>query len=112
MEKQKKRIPDSLAVICGLLFLLAVGIAALASQGGEFSAWERRYLTERPVVSLKNWKTDKDMESFLTDHVPGRHTLVALDSTGQFLTGRNTQLSAWYVSGAMVEQPEPAEPGL
>ena len=111
MEKQKKQIPDSLAVICGLLVLLALGIAALIAHGGEFSEWERRYLANRPAVSLENWKTDKDTESFLTDHIPGRQALVALDSSVQFLTGRNTQLGAWYVSGALVEQPVRAATG-
>ena len=37
MEKQHKRLPDSVAVIAGLLILLALGIAALAARGGEFS---------------------------------------------------------------------------
>ena len=105
MEKQKKRLPDSLVVICSLLILLALGIAALVARGGEFSEWERRYLANRPAVSLDNWKTDKEAESFLTDHMPARQALVALDSSVQFLTGRNTQLGAWYASGALVEQP-------
>ena len=52
MEKQKKRLPDSLAVICGLLVLLALGIAALIAHGGEFSEWERRYLANRPCRSI------------------------------------------------------------
>ncbi len=105
MEKQKKRLPDSIAVVAGLLVLLALGIAALAARGGEFSEWERRYLADRPAVSLSKWKTDKDTETFLTDHIPGRTALVALDSCSQFLTGRNTQLGAWYASGAVVEKP-------
>ncbi len=111
MEKQKKRLPDSLVVICGLLVLLALGVAALIARGGEFSEWERRYLADRPAASLENWKTDKDTETFLTDHIPGRQTLVALDSSGQFLAGRNTQLGAWYASGAIVEQPVQAATG-
>ena len=106
MEKpSRKRLPDSLVVIAGLLVLLAFGLAALLARGGEFSEWERRYLADRPAVSLENWKTDKDTETFLTDHVPARQALVALDSCGQFLAGRNTQLGAWYVSGAVVEAP-------
>ena len=105
MEKQKKRLPDSLIVICGLLILLALGIAAIVARGGEFSEWERRYLADRPAVSLENWKTDKSTETFLTDHVPGRQALVALDSSAQFLFGRNTQLGTWYVSGSVVEKP-------
>lgn len=105
MEKQKKRLPDSFAVIAGLLILLAFGIAALLARGGEFSERERRYLADRPAVSLSKWKMDKDTETFLTDHIPGRGALVALDSCGQFLAGRNTQLGAWYISGSVVEKP-------
>ena len=110
MEKpSRKRLPDSLVVIAGLLVLLAFGLAALLARGGEFSEWDRRYLADRPAVSLENWKTDKDTETFLTDHVPARQALVALDSCGQFLAGRNTQLGAWYVSGAVVEEPVQAD---
>ena len=57
MEKQKKRLPDNLVVLCGLLILLVLGIAALIARGGEFSEWERRYLANRPAVSPENWKT-------------------------------------------------------
>ena len=106
MEKpNRKRLPDSLVVITGLLILLAFGIVALLARGGEFSEWERRYLSDRPDILLSEWKTDKETESFLTDHVPARQALVALDSSAQFLAGRNTQLGAWYTSGAVVEQP-------
>ncbi len=106
MEKPgKKRLPDNLVVIAGLLILLAAGIAALFAKGGEFNEWERRYLADRPSVSISEWKTDRETETFLTDHIPGRRALVALDSGGQFLAGRNTQLGAWYVSGAVVERP-------
>ena len=106
MEKPaKKRLPDHLVVIAGMLVLLALGIAALAARGGEFNEWERRYLSDRPAVSLAEWKTDKDTETFLTDHIPGRRVLVALDSSAQFLSGRNSQLGAWYAAGSVAEQP-------
>ena len=106
MEKPaKRRLPDRLVVIAGLLVLLALGVAALFARGGEFNEWERRYLADRPDVSLSDWKTDKETETFLTDHIPARRALVALDSSAQFLAGRNTQLGAWYAAGAVVEQP-------
>ena len=86
-EKHKFRIPDRVVVVAGLLLLLAAGLAAILAQGGEFSVWERRYLAERPSVpDLAYWKTDKAVESFLTDHVPGRRTLVTLDNSVEFLT--------------------------
>ena len=106
MEKPgKKRLPDNLAVIAGLLILLACGVVALFARGGEYNEWERRYLADRPSVSLSEWKTDTNTEEFLRDHIPGRRALVALDSSGQFLAGRNTQLEAWYACGAVVERP-------
>ena len=108
--KHKFRIPDRITVIAGLLLLLVAGLAAILAQGGEFSVWERRYLAERPSVpDLTYWKTDKAVESFLTDHVPGRRTLVTLDSTAEFLTGRGSRLGAWYTSGTLVEPPVPVE---
>ncbi|MBR2660108.1 MAG: hypothetical protein IKE15_01760 [Clostridia bacterium] len=110
MEKpNKKRLPDNLVVIAGLLVLLAFGLAAILARGGEFDEWERRYLADRPGVSLSKWETDKETEKFLTDHIPARQALVALDSSGQFLAGRNTQLGAWYASGAVIEEPVRAD---
>ena len=109
-EKHKFRIPDRVVVVAGLLLLLAAGLAAILAQGGEFSVWERRYLAERPSVpDLAYWKTDKAVESFLTDHVPGRRTLVTLDNSVEFLTGRGSQLGAWYTAGTLVEPPVPVE---
>jgi len=106
MNDRKKRIPDCVTVIAGLLALLAFGLAALFAHGGEFNEWERRYLADRPAApDPMNWKTDRDTETFLTDHVPFRRALVALDSTAQFLSGRNSQLGAWYASGAVIEPP-------
>ena len=106
MEKQPRRLPDALVVTAGLLCLLALGIAALLARGGEFSEGERRYLAERPgISSLTNWKTDQTTETFLKDHLPARQALVALDSSALILSGRNSQLGAWVVSGAIVEPP-------
>lgn len=109
-EKKKKRLPDGAAVIAGLVLLLVLGLAAVLSPGGTFSGWERRYLADRPAApDLANWDTDKAVEGYLTDHVPGRQALVALDSGAQLLTGRGSRLNAWYVAGAVVEQPVPPD---
>ena len=106
MEKKRKRFPDSFAVIAGMLILLALGLAAVFCGGGEFSDWERRYLANRPAVpDLNTWTTDRETEDFLSDHIPGRQALIALDSSGLFLTGRDSQLSTWYTSGSVIEPP-------
>ena len=106
MEKKKKSLPDSVAVIAGMLILLALGLAAVFCRGGEFSDWERRYLAVRPdAPNLNTWTTDKETEDFLSDHIPGRQALIALDSSGLFVTGRDSQLSTWYASGSVIEPP-------
>lgn len=111
MEKTGRKIPDSIAVVAGLLLLLALGLAAVLAAGGEFSEWERRILADRPgTPDLDHWKTDKAVETFLTDHIPARQALVAIDSSAEFLTGRGSRLGAWYSSGAVVEKPVTAQP--
>lgn len=108
MKKQRMRLPDGAAVILGLSLLLIAGLIAVFAPGGEFSDWERRYLAERPAApDVQSWNTDKKTETFLADHVPFRQALVALDSVSQALTGRRTQLSAWYTGGAVIEPPIP-----
>lgn len=108
MKKQRMRLPDGAAVILGLSLLLIAGLIAVFSPGGEFSDWERRYLAEKPATpDIHNWNTDKKVETFLADHVPFRTALVAVDSVSQVLTGRRTQLSAWYSGGALLEPPIP-----
>lgn len=110
MQEKKRKIPDSVAVIAGLAVLLAAGLWAVLSPGGTFSGWERRYLADRPAApDLARWETDKAVEGFLTDHVPGRQALVAVDSAAQLLTGRGSRLNAWYVAGAVVERPVPSD---
>lgn len=110
MDQTRKKIPDSIIVVTGLLLLLALGLAAVLAGGGEFSEWERRILAERPgTPDLEYWKTDKVVETFLKDHVPARRALVALDSSMEFLTGRGSRLGAWYTNGAVVESPVPVE---
>lgn len=110
MKKICPHLPDGVAVVLGLVLLLAAGLIAILSPGGEFSDWERRYLADTPdAPDFKQWTTDKETETFLADHVPGRNALVAIDSVAQVLTGRRTQLEAWYVGGSVVEQPVAAD---
>ena len=107
---KKNKIPDCVAVIVGLVILLAMGLAAVFSPGGTFSDWERRELADQPAApDLANWDTDREVEGFLKDHIPGRRILVAVDSVAQFLTGRGSRLNTWYVNGALVEPPVPAD---
>ena len=106
---KKRKLLDSAVVIAALVFLLALGLTAIFSPGGTFSGWERRVLADRPATpNLIDWDTNREVEGFLKDHIPGRQALVAVDSTVQFLTGRGSRLNTWVVSGALVEPPVPA----
>ena len=106
MKKHSFRLPDGLAVALGLGLLLAAGLFAAFWPQGDFSDFERRYLASAPAApSLTNWKTDKEIESYLSDRIPFRRVMVGIDATANVLTGRRTQLETWPVSGAFLEKP-------
>ena len=108
--KDKHLIPDRAAVFGGLLLLLILGLTALISRQ-DFSAWERRNLTQLPTsVSLTDWKLNDDLEEELSDQLPGRRLFVNLYAQAQVLTGRAVQLEAWPLSGAILEKPVTGNP--
>ena len=100
------RLPDGFAVAMGLAILLAAGLFAAFWPQADFSDHERRYLASTPSVpSLTDWETDQEIESYLSDRIPFRRWLVAIDSMVNTLTGRRTQLETWPVDGVYIEQP-------
>jgi len=106
MKKHSFRLPDGLAVALGLGLLLAAGLFAAFWPQGDFSDFERRYLASAPAApSLANWKSDKEIESYLSDRVPFRRVMVGIDATANVVTGRRTQLETWPVAGAFLEKP-------
>ena len=106
MKKPRFRLPDGMAVVLGLALLLAAGLFAAFWPQGDFSDHERRYLSDEPSApSLLSWETDQEIESYLSDRVPFRRALVAIDSAVSTLTGRRTQLEAWPIGGSFVEKP-------
>ena len=106
MEKPRFRLPDGVAVMAGLLLLLIAGLFAAFFPTPEFSEHERRFLADAPQMpSLSDWKTDRQVESYLSDRVPLRRWLVGVDAATNVLTGRRTQLETWPVAGAFLEQP-------
>lgn len=103
---KKFRLPDNIAVTAGLLLLLTAGLFAAFWPQDDFSDHERRYLSSRPdLPSLSNWQIDREIESYLSDRVPFRRVLVALDSAANVLTGRRTQLETWPAAGSYLEKP-------
>ena len=110
--KEKRLLPDGLAVYGGLALLLALGLAAFVFRQ-DFSFREKRYLAEVPGnYSLARWTLNEDLEAFLSDQVPLRQPLVHLDASVQALTGRSAQLGAWPVGDALVEQPVRTDAGV
>ena len=106
MNKKHFRLPDGFAVTAGLLLFLAMGLFAAFWPQNEFIDHERRFRTSAPSVpSLTDWETGNEVESYLSDRVPFRRALVAVDSSAAYLTGRRTQLETWLVDGNYLEKP-------
>lgn len=106
MQKPRFRLPDGLATALGLGLLLAAGLFAAFWPQPDFSDHERRFLADAPAApSLLKWETDDEVESYLSDRVPFRRALVAVDASANVLTGRRTQLEAWPVNGICLEKP-------
>lgn len=107
---KQKRL-DTLAVILPLGLMLLAGLFALLWPQGNFSEAERRYKADAPgTPNLSAWATDRETEQYISDRVPFRQALVALDAAAQVGTGRRTQLEAWPVAGALVEKPVTGDP--
>lgn len=106
MKKSLFRLPDGLAVVLGLGLMLAAGLFAAFWPQDSFSDFERRYLASAPSApSLTAWKSDKEIENYLSDRIPFRRVMVGIDATANVLTGRRTQLETWPVSGVFLEKP-------
>ena len=93
--KQKRILPDGLAVYGGLALLFLLGVAAFLFPT-DFSVWERRYLAETPAnYSLTDWTLQTDLETYLSDQIPFRRALVNTHALLETATGRAVQLDAW-----------------
>ncbi len=93
--KQKKILPDGLAVYGSLALLLLLGVAAFVFRT-DFSVWERRFLAETPAnYSITDWTLQTDLETYLSDQIPFRRTLVNTHALLETATGRAVQLDAW-----------------
>lgn len=106
MKKHKLRLPDGLAVALGMSVLLLAGLFAAFWPQSDFSQYERRFLASPPSSpSFTNWRSDKEVESYLSDRIPFRRLMVGIDAVSNVFTARRTQLEAIPVSGAFLEKP-------
>ena len=102
----KRRSHDGPVVILALGLLLLAGLYALLWPQGDFSASERRLRAAAPAApSLSAWKTDREVEQYISDRIPFRQALVGADAAVQACTGRRTRLAAWPVGNSLVEPP-------
>ena len=92
-------------LFCGFLVAMAAGYLLPKAS---FSEMEKRYLAEAPAF---RWKTvfsgewGRQVEEYLTDHVPGRNLFVGINAYMELLAGRQGLKDVWLVDGKLVEAP-------
>ena len=92
-------------LFCGFLTIMAAGYLLPKS---DFSEMEKRYLAEAPDF---RWKTvfsgqwGREVEDYLTDHVPGRNLFVGINAYIELLSGRQGLKDVWLVDGKLLEAP-------
>ena len=93
-----------------LVFLIVLGILALLLFFGpdkDYSVNEKRYLAERPEISVSNilkGKTQEELEEFTADQIPGRDFFVGVNAYWNLATGRN---AAQGKDGYLINAPKP-----
>lgn len=113
MKKLSFRLPDGVAVFLGLFLMLLAGLFAAFWPQKDFSDSERRFLSSAPSSpSLTDWRTDKEIESYLSDRIPFRRIMVGIDAASNVFTGRRTQLESIPVSGRFLEKPVAGSVGI
>ncbi len=97
-----------------LVFLIVLGILALLLFFGpdkDYSVNEKRYLAERPEISVSNilkGKTQEELEEFTADQIPGRDFFVGVNAYWNLATGRNAAQSIYHgKDGYLINAPKP-----
>lgn len=105
-QEAEKRPLLSAAPYILLLVLLAAGVLTLVLPGKDFSDRERRLLAEAPAnLSLTDWHMNNDLESYLSDHMPGRDAMITVNAVYNLLTGRGSLQGAWLAGDRLTEPP-------
>ncbi len=87
-----RRTYDAVMTVIFTAFIFAVLALFLVLPKAEFSYNEKRNLSEKPELSVKNvfnGRFERDTEDYITDHFPFRDSFVALSSYFDLYTGRN-----------------------
>ena len=101
----KKHNLAAAILFCGFLITMAAGYLLPKKS---FSEMEKRYLAEVPVFNARNLfsgQWGREVEDYLTDHVPGRNLFVGINAYLERLAGRQHLKDVWIAEEKLVEAP-------
>ncbi len=97
----------ALALIIAMAFMMVLFIVVPKS---DYSSSERRYLAEAPEIDLKSTldgELGEEVETYLSDHFPGRNFFVGVNAYWNLITGRNAASDVYFgKDGYLIRSPE------
>lgn len=107
----KKHNLAAAVLFCGFLFVISAGYLLPHS---DFSEMEKRYLAEAPAFTAKSvfsGEWGKQVENYLSDHIPGRNLFVGINAYLELLAGRQNLKDIRPADGKLLEAPVAADEG-
>lgn len=108
-----KKLVSCLSVFVFLAFIAVMTLLLLFGHKESFSENEKRNLAAAPTVSpsaIMGGKTQAELESYTSDHIPGRNFYVGVHAYWNLLLGRNTAQSIYHCrDGYLINAPEDAD---
>ncbi len=93
-----------------LIVMVLMMILFVATPKSDYSASERRYLANAPepdMESILDGELSEEVETYLSDHFPGRNFFVGVNAYWNLFTGRNAASSVYYgKDGYLIRSPE------
>ena len=90
-------------------FIALFGILYLVLPKANFSDQEKRVLADFPEVSVKSvfsGSFEDGLETWMSDHIPGRETLVGINAYYELASGRNGLGGVIYANGRLYDAPD------
>lgn len=106
-----KKIYQVLPMVVFLLFLAVMTVLLFLLPKQETSVNEKRQLADLPEVSAQailDGETQAELETYVSDHVPGRDLFVGLNAYWNLFTGRNAAQDIYHCADDyLINAPEP-----
>ena len=106
-----KKFYQFLPALVFLVFLAVMAGLLLFTPLKEYSENEKRYLAGKPEVTVEkimDGSTQKELEKFTSDQIPGRDFFVGVNAYWNLLTGRNGAQDIYYCGeGYLINAPKP-----